>query len=165
MAGSRPGIVTGGSSAFTEPTGCPPRAIGGLVVGGRRTPPECAAARWRFLLRPAVPRRVGRHAVEGRFNDRRQLMVVCHPVLGGRFAEQHGRAPNRAELRVISQLASDLTRQGKDPGEVEYHDHAARWDAQYSGDRARISRGVGLSGPGHTPSGGGARVSGPRARR
>jgi hypothetical protein len=42
--------------------------------------------------------------------------------------------PNRAELRVISQLAADLTRQSKDPGEVTYHDYAAWWDAQYGGD-------------------------------
>jgi hypothetical protein len=47
--------------------------------------------------------------------------------------------------------AADLTRQGKDPSEVDYHDYAARWDAQYGGDLARIARDVGLPGTGDAP--------------
>jgi hypothetical protein len=90
----------------------------------------------------------------------RSIDEVCK-ALGDRFAAQHGRAPNRAELRVISHLASDLTRQGKDPGEVDYHDYAARWDAQYGGDLARVARDVGLPGPGDAPRGAGARDPGP----
>jgi conjugative relaxase-like TrwC/TraI family protein len=96
------------------------------------------------------------------YSSRSRSIDEVRKALGDRFADQYGRVPNRAELRVISQLASDLTRRGKDPGEVDYHDYASRWDAQYGGDLARIARDVGLPGPGDAPRGEGARDSGPR---
>ena len=96
------------------------------------------------------------------YSSRSRSIDEVRKALGDRFGEQHGRAPNRAELRVISQLAADLTRRGKDAGEVDYHDYAARWDAHYGGDLARIARDVGLPWPGDAPRGAGARDPGPR---
>src|SRR5262249_54188861 len=84
-------------------------------------------------------------------------------ALADRFTEQYGREPNRSEMKFISQVSGDLTRRGKDPGEIDYHDYAARWDAQCGGDLAQIAHDVGIARPGDAPRRSTAQPNGPRA--
>jgi conjugative relaxase-like TrwC/TraI family protein len=93
------------------------------------------------------------------YSSRSRSVNEVKKALADRFTGQYGREPNRSELKFISQVAADLTRRGKDPGEIDYHDYAARWDAQYGGDLARIAHDVGIA----RPSGATARRSEPRA--
>jgi conjugative relaxase-like TrwC/TraI family protein len=97
------------------------------------------------------------------YSSRSRSVNEVKKALADRFTEQYGREPNRSEMKFISQVAGDLTRRGKDPGEIDYHDYAARWDAQRGGDLAQIAHDVGIARPGDAPRSATAQPNGLRA--
>ena len=55
------------------------------------------------------------------------------------WTARHGRAPNRRELLHIRQEVTLATREGKDPGVIDWDAAAARWDAKLGGQLASIA--------------------------
>ena len=61
------------------------------------------------------------------------------PAAVASWTARHGRAPNRRELLHIRQEVTMATRNGKDPGVIDWDAVAARWDAKLGGQLASIA--------------------------
>jgi AAA domain/TrwC relaxase len=76
------------------------------------------------------------------YSTRTQAITAAMPKAIADWTAKYGRTPNRRELLFIANEVTMATRQGKDPGAIDWDVAAARWDAKLGGALADIAPAV-----------------------